>query len=165
MGKNLPRSDAGGRQAPEKDIEEGATWLFVGCCALVSFGTDLANPAGWAFIGDVGGRATAAAGGWANMWGNLGASAGALLFPWLRALALIYDVPPPANAQERRALWERAGVADDELSNIVLAAGIAPAGDDVASQILRTCAGCGGWIGTRRDRIAHSGRGNRRQSL
>jgi uncharacterized protein (TIGR02679 family) len=61
----------------------------------------------------------------------------------LRALALIYDVPPPVNAQERRALWERAGVADDELSNVVLAAGIAPAGDDIASQILRACAGCG----------------------
>jgi len=61
----------------------------------------------------------------------------------LRALALIYDMPPPVNAQERRALWERAGVADDELSNVVLAAGIAPAGDDIASQILRACAGRG----------------------
>jgi uncharacterized protein (TIGR02679 family) len=61
----------------------------------------------------------------------------------LRALALIYDVPPPVNAQERRALWDRAGVADDELSNVVLAAGIAPAGDDIASQILRACAGRG----------------------
>jgi MFS family permease len=59
------------------------TWLLVACCALVSFGTDLANPALWAFMGDVGGRATAAAGGWGNMWGNFGASAGALLVPWL----------------------------------------------------------------------------------
>jgi uncharacterized protein (TIGR02679 family) len=58
----------------------------------------------------------------------------------LRALALIYDVPLPANAQERRALWERAGVADDDLSNVVLAAGIQPGGDDIASQILRACA-------------------------
>ena len=61
----------------------------------------------------------------------------------LRALVLIYDVPPPANAQERRALWERAGVADDDLSNTVLAAGIRPTGDDIASQILRTCAAAG----------------------
>jgi MFS family permease len=60
-----------------------STWLLVLCCALVSFGTDVANPALWAFMGDVGGRATAAAGGWGNMWGNFGASAGALLVPWL----------------------------------------------------------------------------------
>jgi ACS family glucarate transporter-like MFS transporter len=60
-----------------------STWLLVGCCAVVSFCTDLANPALWAFMGDVGGRATAAAGGWGNMWGNFGASAGAMLIPWL----------------------------------------------------------------------------------
>jgi uncharacterized protein (TIGR02679 family) len=61
----------------------------------------------------------------------------------LKALALIYDAPPPANAQERRALWERAGVADDDLSNVVLAAGIAATADDIASQILRACAAAG----------------------
>jgi len=61
-----------------------STWLLIACFAAVSFCTDLANPATWAFMGDVGGRATAAAGGWGNMWGNLGASAGALLYPWLR---------------------------------------------------------------------------------
>ena len=60
-----------------------STWLFIACCAVVSFCVDLANPAMWAFIGDVGGRATAAAGGWGNMWGNFGASVGALLVPWL----------------------------------------------------------------------------------
>ena len=60
-----------------------STWLLVACCAAVSFFTDLANPAVWAFMGDVGGRATAAAGGWGNMWGNFGASAVALLVPWL----------------------------------------------------------------------------------
>jgi ACS family glucarate transporter-like MFS transporter len=60
-----------------------STWLLVACCAAVSFCVDLANPALWAFMGDVGGRATAAAGGWGNMWGNFGASAGALLVPWL----------------------------------------------------------------------------------
>jgi MFS family permease len=60
-----------------------STWTLVACCAVVSFCTDLAGPALWAFIGDVGGRATGAAGGWSNMWGNFGASAGALLVPWL----------------------------------------------------------------------------------
>ena len=60
-----------------------STWLLVACCAVVSFCTDLANPALWAYMGDVGGRATAAAGGWGNMWGNFGASAGAMLVPWL----------------------------------------------------------------------------------
>jgi hypothetical protein len=50
---------------------------------MVSFFTDLANPASWAFMGDIGGRATAVAGGWGNMWGNIGASAGALLIPVL----------------------------------------------------------------------------------
>ena len=60
-----------------------STWALVGCCALVSLCTDLANPAVWAFMGDIGGRATAATGGWGNMWGNFGASAGAMLIPWL----------------------------------------------------------------------------------
>ncbi len=60
-----------------------STWLLVACCAVVSFCTDVANPALWAFMGDVGGRATGAAGGWGNMWGNFGASAGAVLIPWL----------------------------------------------------------------------------------
>ena len=63
-----------------------STWTLVACCAVVSFCTDLANPALWAFMGDVGGRATAAAGGWGNMWGNFGASAGAMLIPWLMKL-------------------------------------------------------------------------------
>ena len=61
----------------------------------------------------------------------------------LRALAAIYDVTVPGNAQQRRALWERAGVAGDELSAVVLAAGIRPAGGDVVSRILRLCAASG----------------------
>jgi len=61
----------------------------------------------------------------------------------LRALAAIYDLAVPENAQQRRALWARAGVADDELSAVVLAAGIRPAGDDVAARILRLCADAG----------------------
>jgi uncharacterized protein (TIGR02679 family) len=61
----------------------------------------------------------------------------------LRALAAIYDVEVPKNAQQRRTLWERAGVADDELSAVVLAAGIRPTGDDVASRILQVCGEAG----------------------
>jgi uncharacterized protein (TIGR02679 family) len=61
----------------------------------------------------------------------------------LRALAAIYDVEIPQNVQQRRALWERAGIADDQLSAVVLAAGIQPTGDDVASHILRLCAEAG----------------------
>lgn len=60
-----------------------------------------------------------------------------------RALSTIYEVPVPADAQQRRALWERAGVADDELSSVVLATGLRPLGDDPASQILRVCADAG----------------------
>jgi uncharacterized protein (TIGR02679 family) len=61
----------------------------------------------------------------------------------LRALTAIYEVDAPTDTHERRALWERAGIADDELSSIVLAAGIRPDGDDVASRILRACADSG----------------------
>jgi ACS family glucarate transporter-like MFS transporter len=60
-----------------------STWALIGCCAMVSFFTDLANPASWAFMGDIGGRMTAVAGGWGNMWGNIGASTTALLIPYL----------------------------------------------------------------------------------
>jgi uncharacterized protein (TIGR02679 family) len=61
----------------------------------------------------------------------------------LRALAVLFDVPAPRGAQERRALWERAGVAADELSNVVLAAGLRPAGAGIASEVLRACADAG----------------------
>jgi MFS family permease len=63
-----------------------STWSLIVCCAVVSFCTDMANPAVWAFMSDVGGRATAAAGGWGNMWGNFGASVSAMLVPWLLVL-------------------------------------------------------------------------------
>jgi uncharacterized protein (TIGR02679 family) len=61
----------------------------------------------------------------------------------LRALATIYDVEPASDAQERRALWERAGVTADELSSVVLAAGLRLTGDDVGSRILRLSADSG----------------------
>lgn len=61
----------------------------------------------------------------------------------LKALVAIYDVPPPVDAPERRALWERAGIADDQLSSTVLAAGLRSTGDGVVSGILTLCADAG----------------------
>ncbi|WP_268760546.1 TIGR02679 family protein [Protofrankia coriariae] len=61
----------------------------------------------------------------------------------LRALAAIYGVAPPAGADERRALWERAGVASDALSAQVLVAGLRPVGDDPLSRALRLWAEAG----------------------
>ncbi|MET0135144.1 MAG: TIGR02679 family protein [Kibdelosporangium sp.] len=61
----------------------------------------------------------------------------------LRALTAIYGVDAPTDTHDRRALWERAGIADDELSSTVLAAGLRPEGADVASRILRACADSG----------------------
>jgi nitrate/nitrite transporter NarK len=45
--------------------------------------TDFANPSIWAFMQDVGGRNTGAIFGWANMWGNFGASVGSMIVPSL----------------------------------------------------------------------------------
>ncbi|MGV3485863.1 MAG: MFS transporter [Planctomycetaceae bacterium] len=60
-----------------------SVWLIVACCAVVSMMTDVANPSTWAFIQDVGGRNTSAIYGWANMWGNFGASLSAVMVPKL----------------------------------------------------------------------------------
>jgi uncharacterized protein (TIGR02679 family) len=60
----------------------------------------------------------------------------------LKALVAIYDAPPPVDAPERRALWERAGIADDQLSSTVLAAGLRTRGG-VVSGILELCADAG----------------------
>ena len=61
----------------------------------------------------------------------------------LRALATIYELPVPTDVAGRRALWERAGVADDELSSVVLVAGLRPPGPGLVSEILRLCADAG----------------------
>ncbi|WP_033263446.1 TIGR02679 family protein [Amycolatopsis vancoresmycina] len=61
----------------------------------------------------------------------------------LKALVAIYDVPPPVGAPERRAVWERAGIADDQLSSTVLAAGLRIGGDDLVGSILDICADAG----------------------
>lgn len=61
----------------------------------------------------------------------------------LRALSSLYDTPMPENAQDRRTLWGRAGVTDDELSSTVLLAGIRPVDDGPVGQITRICADAG----------------------
>ena len=60
-----------------------SAWGVVACCAVVSLMTDFANPSIWAFMQDVGGRKTGAIVGWANMWGNFGASVGSMIVPSL----------------------------------------------------------------------------------
>ncbi|WP_416876236.1 TIGR02679 family protein [Kitasatospora sp. SC0581] len=61
----------------------------------------------------------------------------------LRALAVLYGTDVPDAAEGRRALWSRAGVADDELSAAVLAAGLRPVGEGPVATISRICAGAG----------------------
>lgn len=61
----------------------------------------------------------------------------------LRALSVMHGVEMPGNAYQRRAMWARAGVADDELSGTVLAAGLQPAGDGLLSRITGACTQAG----------------------
>jgi ACS family glucarate transporter-like MFS transporter len=67
-------------------LQLDSAWGVVACCCVVSFAVDMGNPAIWAFMQDVGGRATAAAFGWGNMWGNFGASAISMLVPYMLEL-------------------------------------------------------------------------------
>ncbi|NHD16209.1 MULTISPECIES: TIGR02679 family protein [unclassified Actinopolyspora] len=55
----------------------------------------------------------------------------------LRALAVLHGVPVPEYAEQRRELWERAGVAEDELSATVLVAGPVLGGHGTAARMLR----------------------------
>ncbi|MFF5721354.1 TIGR02679 family protein [Streptomyces buecherae] len=61
----------------------------------------------------------------------------------LRALATLYDIAPPQSAAERRALWSRAGVADDELSATVIVGGLRPGGDGLLARVARLCTEAG----------------------
>ena len=72
-------------------LQADSAWGVVGFCAVVSLSVDMGTPAIWAFIQDVGGRVTAAAGGWANMWGNFGASLVSMLVPTLLAIGKTSD--------------------------------------------------------------------------
>ncbi len=61
----------------------------------------------------------------------------------LRALATIFDAPVPDTAYERRVLWERAGVAADELSSVALTAGLRLGGRGVVCDLVRCCTEAG----------------------
>ncbi len=61
----------------------------------------------------------------------------------LKALTVIFDLPPPQDATDRRELWQRAGVSDDELSSTVLVAGFRLNGGNLTESILRSCAETG----------------------
>ncbi|MFF0225012.1 TIGR02679 family protein [Streptomyces sp. NPDC004629] len=61
----------------------------------------------------------------------------------LRALATVHDTAAPESAADRRALWTRAGVADDDLSATVLVGGLRPAGDGPLARVARVCAEAG----------------------
>ncbi|RZB16040.1 TIGR02679 family protein [Streptomyces sp. F001] len=61
----------------------------------------------------------------------------------LRALAAVHGIDAPQSAQHRRALWARAGIADDELSTTVLAAGLCLMGDGPLARVVRVCTGAG----------------------
>ncbi|ONI79930.1 TIGR02679 family protein [Actinosynnema sp. ALI-1.44] len=55
----------------------------------------------------------------------------------VKALAALY------GTQDRRALWEQAGIGHDQLSSTVLVAGFRPAGDGAVDEVLRVCADAG----------------------
>ncbi|MEU1466360.1 TIGR02679 family protein [Streptomyces sp. NPDC005727] len=61
----------------------------------------------------------------------------------LRALATLHDTAAPESAADRRALWTRAGVADDDLSATVLVGGLRPAGEGQLARVARACAEVG----------------------
>ena len=61
----------------------------------------------------------------------------------LRALAVLHGTAAPDSAEARRALWERMGVAEDDLSATVLVAGLRPTGDGMSPVVLRACADAG----------------------
>jgi len=59
----------------------------------------------------------------------------------LRAVACLHDVEPPADAEDRRHLWELAGVACDAISTAVLVAGLRPDGSGPLASGLRAWTG------------------------
>lgn len=61
----------------------------------------------------------------------------------LRALSVLADRPPPSSAAERRDLWAWAGVICDDLTCDVLVLGLAPEGEGLIPDWLRTFAAAG----------------------
>ncbi|WP_405139422.1 TIGR02679 family protein [Nocardia sp. NBC_01388] len=61
----------------------------------------------------------------------------------VKALAAVFGIDAPADSVQLRRLWARAGVADDELSSTVLAAGLRGAAQSAVDRILSACADSG----------------------
>ncbi|MVU82284.1 TIGR02679 family protein [Nocardia sp. ET3-3] len=61
----------------------------------------------------------------------------------VRALVALYGIDPPTGRAGLRALWERAGLAGDELSSTVLTAGLRVGGDSVVARVLDSCVDAG----------------------
>jgi MFS transporter, ACS family, glucarate transporter len=54
-------------------------WTLAAVFGVVAFSTDFGSASGWAYKQDVGGRHVGSIHGWANMWGNLGATVSPLI--------------------------------------------------------------------------------------
>lgn len=54
-------------------------WTLTALFGIVAFSSDLGSASGWAYKQDVGGNHVGSIHGWANMWGNLGATISPLL--------------------------------------------------------------------------------------
>lgn len=63
-------------------------WTLTVLFGVVAFSSDLGTASGWAYKQDVGGSHVASIHGWANMWGNLGATISPLL---LNQIVKYYD--------------------------------------------------------------------------
>lgn len=57
-----------------------SAWTVTLLCGVAAFATDFGAPATWAFAQDIGGRHVASVLGWGNMWGNIGAAVGPLIY-------------------------------------------------------------------------------------
>lgn len=74
----------------------------------------------------------------------------------LRALATLRGLPPPANAQERRALWGAFGVDCDAHSTSVLVLGLRPIGGGPLATTLRVWADAGHAVSVTLDQLSGS---------
>ena len=60
-----------------------SAWLVTVSFAIVAFSSDVGNPSSWSYKMDVGGRYVGSIHGWANMWGNLGATISPVLLQFV----------------------------------------------------------------------------------
>jgi nitrate/nitrite transporter NarK len=58
-------------------------WAFTAAFCLIYFSVDLGQSAFWAYAQDAGGKYVGSVLGWGNMWGNLGAAFGPVLYNYL----------------------------------------------------------------------------------